>query len=179
MDGYATLEEAVHQAGLAAWTQNANRYEAMSIVYEHNGQFYFTPPKASGQRNNSDARATIKFPKGAKPRFVVHNHPEGEGAARFSQPDLETAEQHNLPSAIVFGRAAPQMRVYKPGASPTRFERSQRREYRVSDGEPFEWKPPAAGPTSQARPGPPRGFGLSPPEPQPGTMRPRGMRPNV
>lgn len=140
---YDSLNEAVYQAAAAARAAYEDRYEAISVVYELDGKFFFTPPYTSGQKSGANTRANVKFPKGAQLRFIVHNHPSGAGASTFSQEDIEVAERLGLPSAIVFGRDEPTIRVFHPGTTSTRtaVDKGTRRAVRISDGDPFDWPP--------------------------------------
>lgn len=144
MDGYDTVDEAIHDAATAARSQYGNHYEAMLLVYELGGRYYFDPPHTDPNKSGANVRARIVIPKGAKPAALVHNHPAGAGMAEFSQEDVEVAERLKIPSAIIYGRNDPVIRLFRPGASPMRMSRDggSGRPIRVSDGEPFEWKPP-------------------------------------
>jgi hypothetical protein len=146
MPGYATLEEAVYYAADTARAVYRDRHEAISVVYEQDGRFFFTPPRSQGQRSGSNAQQKVEIPKGSA-RYIVHNHPGGKGEDVFSQDDIEMAEQLRVPSAIIFGREQAKIRVFRPGHSIVTAvqDRGTRRAQRTSLGDPFDWKPPPAG----------------------------------
>ena len=136
---YQTLDEAVYYAAEAAREIYADRQEAMSLVYEKEGQFFFTPP-ASRQRSSKDVRTTVAIPKGSL-RFIVHNHPAGEGQDTFPEEDLAAAERLKVPSAITFGRAASTIRVFRPGVTAVIETLNQGTRTRQSKGEDFLFNP--------------------------------------
>lgn len=139
MPAYDSLEAAIYYAADAARAIYGNKREAISIVYEQDGRFFFTPP-TSEQRGRGPyrAKATIQVPKGSV-RYLVHNHPSGPSDSLFSEDDIAMAQELGVPSAIIFGREAPTIRVFQPGA--TNVKRVRRA--RSSLGEPFDWRPPA------------------------------------
>lgn len=136
---YSSVDEAVHHAAQAARAIYANNSEAISIVYEVDGKFYFTPPASRG-RSNKQASNTVKIPPGSA-RFIVHNHPSGEAAAEFNEDDISIADKLGVPSAIIFGDADPSIRVYRPGQSRVKQSLVQGQRIRTSLGDPFVWPP--------------------------------------
>lgn len=113
---FATLDEAMYEAAQAARSSRENRKEAMSVVYEHNGRFYFTEPQS--QENDERVRADVKIPRSARVAGIVHNHPPGKDNDKFSPTDVEMAETLKVPSLIIYGDDAskePTMRLFTPG----------------------------------------------------------------
>jgi hypothetical protein len=141
MPAYDSLEAAVYYAADAARAIYGNKREAISIVYEQDGRFHFTPPVSEQEAHGPHrAKAAIPIPKGSA-RYIVHNHPSGDRDHLFSENDIAMAHELRVPSAIIFGRETPTIRVFQPDStSVTRVRRA-----RASLGDAFNWKPPAAG----------------------------------
>lgn len=134
MDPYESLNDAIYYAAKAAREKFANKAEAITIVYEHDGKFFFAPPTTT-KRGDSKAQGAFKIPKTAVVRGIVHNHPEGRESDRFSPDDLAMAEKLKVPSAIVFGGSNPTIRLFTPGQ--TKIESDPRRRLKWSMGDSF------------------------------------------
>jgi hypothetical protein len=139
VDGYDTLDTALIEAATATRELHGNRYESISLVYEKDGRYYFTPP-ATQRKSDKQVKAAISFPKGATARMLVHNHPEASDHDRFSAEDVQMATALKVPSAIIFGKDAPTIRVFTPGVSkvegPQRGPRAKLHQ-QTSKGEEF------------------------------------------
>ena len=136
-EGYTTLQEAVYHAAYAA--RNGDKVEQASLVYYHEGRYYFTEPaNDNGRRQGDKFRVTARFPKGARPVYYVHNHPDGDDNHRFSPDDLEVSHALGLPSAIIYSTKDGQtaIRTFTPG-------RSRVSHGRTSLGDSFDWTPQA------------------------------------
>lgn len=140
MDAYDTVNEAVYHAATATREKFANKGEAISLVYQKDGKFYFTEPQ--GQDETASVRGEFKIPKGATLAHIIHNHPDGTGDNTYFSPgDIEMATQLKIPSAIIFG-ADPHISIYTPGVTPVeRFGTGAKRMNR-SKGSPFTAWPP-------------------------------------
>jgi hypothetical protein len=134
-DPFDTLNDAFYSAANAVREKFGNQEEAISILYELGGKFYFADPVGRGSDNRTAGQ--FKIPKAARLRGIVHNHPEADLNDRFSPDDIENAERLGVPSAIIFGSTAPQIRLFTPGQTPVRKDHRLRYSY----GEPYAPEP--------------------------------------
>lgn len=132
--GYETLNEAVYYAALATREKYGNKHEAISVIFEKDGRFHYTPP-LSEKESSKNVKAQVTIPKGGL-RFVVHNHPPGSENEKFSDTDIGNAERLGVPSAIIFG-SDPTIRIFTPGATRIEREGTSAKAKRVSLGDEF------------------------------------------
>jgi hypothetical protein len=102
---YDSLDDALFYAAQQAREVTQDKREAMTLVYETpEGKFQFVDPAGSGGK--AEVTGTrLAYPKGAKPRALLHNHPGGDQSGRdmFSAEDAALAQKLNLPSYITYG----------------------------------------------------------------------------
>lgn len=116
MDGVEDINQAIYQAAVEARSVYEDKEEAISLIYEKEGKYYFTPPYSTHAKEDR-GRAKVTIPKGSL-RYIVHNHPSGKGADKFSGEDIDIADKLGVPSAIIFGKN-PVIRTYIPGETKT------------------------------------------------------------
>jgi hypothetical protein len=143
---FNSLEEAVYRAAQHARSVYDNRNEAISLVYEHEGKFYYTLPRnsAAGQKGGH-TQAVLSVPPNSA-RYIVHNHPQGQDMVSFSENDINMAEKMKIPSVIVYDgeeKNSMALRRYVPGQSKifTKYDNKIRSSTKRSLGEPFEYVP--------------------------------------
>jgi hypothetical protein len=114
--GYDSLLEAQKAAANVARTVYKDKHEAISLVYEKDGKFYYTPPvnRNDAAAGNSHASANIQIPAGSL-RSLVHNHPNGVDNHLFSEDDTTMANKYKVPSVIIYGHDVPSYKIYMPG----------------------------------------------------------------
>jgi hypothetical protein len=94
----------------------------MTLVYETpDGKFQFVEPAGSGGKSEVSG-TRLAYPKGSKPRALMHNHPGGDQSGRdmLSAEDAALATKLNLPSYITYGS---DMRIQgiQPGGQRDKF----------------------------------------------------------
>lgn len=135
MDGFESIEDAIFSAAERTREVTSDRSEAITLVYEKDGKFFYVEPQGDGTYGR--VKQALKFPKGSRIAALVHNHPrELAGVGKdgmldhFSPADIKQAQALNVPSYIAFGDS---MRIneYLP----------QERAPRISKGREFNHIP--------------------------------------
>jgi hypothetical protein len=111
---FGSLDEAANAFG--ATFPNADVETAGMLYKDADGKYRYSTT-IPGTDEHFELRALV--PKGASLGAIVHSHPGKDQYGQvFSPDDLKTADLLKLPSYVRFLQAN-QMRVYRPGITPT------------------------------------------------------------
>jgi hypothetical protein len=115
MSGYPSLDDAVSAALFEASRlsrEHRSNPEYVGVIYEQDGQHFYTPPVSSG--NTNAAKRSVHIPSGSA-RALYHNHP-GRGAEDFTPQDISTSSRYGVPSYISVEDQNNEIRKWNPAA---------------------------------------------------------------
>ncbi len=107
---FTTLNDAVIHGLSVASTHPGVEYGG--VVYKIGQAFYYSEPVTLNEA--LDIRFTVRFQHGTKIVALYHTHPAGADSQWFSDTDVKTARDLNLPSYIAV-QATNTIKVFTPG----------------------------------------------------------------